>query len=134
MRRWPRKRLIGPILSRVLRDYLHFYVGPSVGPSVGRLVGPSVGPLSTFFTRSTFSAFFSFLSLLLLPKCSSDLLQHCSCPPAHDWGIRVSSLAFFNNLIILRTILSRSRRRRLQIWIWKSFLRLLCGKPPFDLF
>ena len=29
---------------------------------------------------STFSAFFSCLSIWLLPRCSSDILQHCSCP------------------------------------------------------
>ena len=40
----------------------------------------------------TCSAFLSFLSLQLLPKCSSDLLLHCTCPPARDWGSRVSGL------------------------------------------
>ena len=57
-------------------------VGRLVSWSVGRLVGPLF----------TFSAFLSFLSLPLLPKCSCDLLQHCSCPPARDWGGRVSGL------------------------------------------
>ena len=42
----------------------------------------------------TFSAFFSFFSLLLLLKCPSDLLQHRSYPPARDWGSRVSGLVF----------------------------------------
>ena len=56
---------------------------------VGQSVGWSVGPVFTFL------AFFSFLSLLLLPKCSSDLLQRCSCPPVRDWGSRVSGLVFF---------------------------------------
>ena len=46
--------------------------------SVGRSVGRSVGPLIIF------SAFLSLLSLPLLPKCSGDLLQPCSCPPARD--------------------------------------------------
>ena len=36
--------------------------------------------------------FLAFLSLLLLPKCSFDLLQHCCCPPACDLGSRVSGL------------------------------------------
>ena len=49
-------------------------------------VGRSVGSLS---------AFLSFLSPLLLPKCSGDLLQHCSCPPERDWGSRLSGLVFF---------------------------------------
>ena len=51
---------------------------PSVGRLVGRSVGWSVGPLFTF------SAFLSVLSSLLLPKCPSDLLYHCPCPPARD--------------------------------------------------
>ena len=62
------------IFSRVLRDSTPRYVGPSVGQSVGRLVGPLF----------TFSAFLSYFILPLRPKCSSDLLQHCSCPPARD--------------------------------------------------
>ena len=52
-----------------------------VGWSVGWSVGRSVGPLFTF------SAFLSFLSLRLLPRCPSDLLPHCACPP---WGSRLS--------------------------------------------
>ena len=65
-------------------------VGWSVGRSVGRLVGWSVGwsvgPLFTFL------AFLSFLSLRLLPRCPSDLLQHYSCPPTRDLGSRVFGL------------------------------------------
>ena len=53
---------------------------------VGPLVGWSVGPLFTFL------AFLSFLSIWLLPIFSSDLLQHCSCPPAHDCSSCVSGL------------------------------------------
>ena len=37
----------------------------------------------------TFSAFLSFLALLLLPKCSADL-KYGPCPSARDWGSRVS--------------------------------------------
>ena len=44
------------------------------------------------FPLYTFLVFLSFFSLLLLPKCSSDLLQHWSCPTASDWGSRVSGL------------------------------------------
>ena len=32
-----------------------------------------------------------FLALLLLPKCSTDL-NYGLCPPARDWGSRVSGL------------------------------------------
>ena len=69
--------------SHVLRDSTPRFVGPLAGRSVG---------WSSFY----FLAFLSFLSLLLLPKCSSDLLLHCSCPPAHDLGSRVYGLVFFN--------------------------------------
>ena len=44
-----------------------------------RSVGLSIG-----WSPFTFSAFLSFLSIQLLPGCPSDLLQHCSCPPARD--------------------------------------------------
>ena len=57
--------------------------------SVGWSVGRSVGPLFTF------SVFLSFLSIQLLPRRQSDLLQHCSCPPARDQGSRVSGLVHF---------------------------------------
>ena len=36
------------------------------------------------------------LSLLFLPKCSSDLHQHCPCRPARDWGSRVSGRVLHN--------------------------------------
>ena len=71
------------IFSCVLRDSTTRYVGPSVGWSVGWLVSPLF----------TFLAFLSFLSIRLLPRCPSDLLQDCSYPPAHDQGSRVSGLA-----------------------------------------
>ena len=63
---------------------------PTLQPaiSVRCSVGRSLGPLYTF------SAFLSLLSLLLLPKCSSDLLRHCSCPPARNWGSRVTSVVY----------------------------------------
>ena len=38
------------------------------------------------------------LSLLLLLKYPSDLVQHCSCPPARDWGSRVSGLVFLSRV------------------------------------
>ena len=36
-----------------------------------------------------------FLALLLLPKCSADL-NYGPCPPARDWGSRVSGLVFIS--------------------------------------
>merc|ERR1712148_158008 len=58
----------------------------SVGPSVRRSVGPS---------HFTFSAFMGFLAIPLLPKCSTDL-EYGPCPPARDWGSRVSGLVFIS--------------------------------------
>ena len=54
--------------------------------SISRLVAWLLGPLFTF------SVFLSFLSVRLLPRCPGDLLQHCSYPPACNWGSCVSSL------------------------------------------
>ena len=56
-------------------------------PSVGWLVGWSV----------TLYFFYDFISLtsLLLPKWSNDL-QYGPCPPARDFGNRVSGLVFFH--------------------------------------
>ena len=56
--------------------------------SIGSTVRPSIGP------HFTFSAFLSVLSSLLLSKCPSDLLQHHPCPPARNYGCRVSGLVF----------------------------------------
>ena len=55
----------------------------TVGQSVGWLVGRSV----------TFYFFYDsyFWTSLLLPKWSSDL-KYGPCPPARDWGSRVSGL------------------------------------------
>ena len=58
----------------------------SVRWSVHPSVGPSVGP-----SHFTFSALMGFFALLLLPKCSIDL-NYGPCPPARDWGSRVSGL------------------------------------------
>ena len=59
--------------SRVLRDSTSRYVGWLVSRSVCWSV-----PLLLFLV------FLSFLSIVLPPRCPSDLLQHCSCPPARD--------------------------------------------------
>ena len=58
----------------------------SVGRSVGWLVGWSV----------TLYFFYDFISLtsLLLPKWSGDL-KYGPCPPARDFGSRVSGLVYF---------------------------------------
>ena len=63
-----------------------------VSLSVRRSVGPS---------HFTVSALMEFLALLLLPKCSHDL-NNGPCPPARDWGSRVSGLV--NKKRILLTI------------------------------
>ena len=76
--------LLGSIFSRVLCDSTPHFVGLSIFLSVRRSVGPS---------HFTFSALMGVLALLLLPKCSTDL-NHGPCPPARDWGSRVSSLVF----------------------------------------
>ena len=44
-----------------------------------------------------FSLFLSFSSSLLLPKWPGDLVHHCPCPPAGDWGTRISSLVLKEN-------------------------------------
>ena len=75
-------RLVSTILSRVLRDSTTHSVRLSVGWSVGRLV-----------SRSRFTFFYDYISLtsLHLPKWSSDL--KCGpCPPARDFGSRLSGL------------------------------------------
>ena len=94
--------LILHIFSRVLRDSTPRFVGPSVRwsvrPSVRRSVGPSVGPS----VRHTllFFGFLRFLALLLLPKWSGDL-NYGPCPPARDWGSRVSGLVLLQMKSIL---------------------------------
>ena len=60
-------------------------VRPSVGPSVRRSVRPS---------HFTFFGFLGFLAWLLLPKWSGNL-NYGPCPPARDWGSRVSGLVLF---------------------------------------
>ena len=78
--------------SPVLRDSTPRFVRPSVRRSVRRSVGPSVGP-----SHFTFSALMGFLALLLLPKCSTDL-NYGPCPPARDWGSRISGLVLLQQV------------------------------------
>ena len=77
----------GHIFSRVLRDSIPRYVGSLVG----WLVSQSVGWLVLFLLFGGLS----FLSIRLLSICPGDVLQHCSCQPARDWGSRVSGLVSF---------------------------------------
>ena len=57
-----------------------------VGPSVHRSICPS---------HFTFFGFLQFLASLLLRKWSGDL-NYSPCPPARDWGSRVSGLVFLS--------------------------------------
>ena len=75
----------------MLRESTPRFVGPSVGLSVCPSVGPSVGPSITLYFFGVNGVF----ALLLLPKCSTDL-KYGPCPPARDWGSRVSGLVFFS--------------------------------------
>ena len=72
----------------MLHDSTPRFVGPSVGPSIG----PSV-------RHTTFSAFMGFLAIPLLPKYSTDL-KYGPCPPARDWGSRVSGLVLMKRVSI----------------------------------
>ena len=79
---------------------LSSWLGRSVGRSVAWSVGRSVGPLFTL------SAFLSFLSIRLLPRCPSDL-QHWFCPPAWNQGSRVSGLVTLHRNILTWNDVSR---------------------------
>ena len=76
--------VVTTIFSRV-----HTILQPalSLGRSVGRLVGRSVGHTLLFFYD------FIFLTSLLLTKWSGDV-KFGPCPPARDFGSRVSGLVF----------------------------------------
>ena len=69
-------------MLHVLGDSTPRFVGPSVGPSIG---------LSICWSHFTFYGFLRSLASLLLPKWSSDL-KYSPCPPALNWGSRVSGL------------------------------------------
>ena len=51
-------------------------------------------------------AFLSFSSIWLLPRYPSDLLQHCSCPPARDCATAVYPALFFPFLHIFLKLAS----------------------------
>ena len=83
------KRTLGaPFLDAITHPYERLCppVRPSVHPSVRRSVSPSVHP--SVFTLYFFG-FLRSLASLLLPKWLGDL-KHSPCPPARDWGSRVS--------------------------------------------
>ena len=71
------------VFSRVLCDSTPRFVRRLVGWSVGWSVG---------HTLLFFYVFYS-LTILLLPKYSGEL-KYGPCPPARDWGSRVSGLVF----------------------------------------
>ena len=100
----PRTLIVIQMLEQLMRGYSIFLPPPSthithltflvacfatqhpalsVRPSVGRSLHPSV----TLY----FLALMGVLALLLRPKCSTDL-NYGPCPPARDWGSRVSGL------------------------------------------
>ena len=74
----PGNLLLQLIFSCVLCDSTPRFVGLSVYPSVGT-------------SHFTFLALMEFLAMLRLTKCSTDL-KYSPCPPARDWGSRVSGL------------------------------------------
>ena len=82
---------------RMIFSRVHATLQPalSVGRSVGRLVGRSV----------TLYFFYDFISLtsLLLPKWSGDL-KYGPCPPARDFGSRVSGLVFLHEAEVAEEI------------------------------
>ena len=80
-----------PLFSRLPRYSTSHYIGPLVCWSVS---SPRRAVCQFHFT---FSAFMRYLSSLLLPKFPSDLFNHCTCPPASDWGSRLSGLISFHS-------------------------------------
>ena len=65
-----------------VRSSVHLSVRPSIHPSIH----PSVRPSHFIFSKSM-----GFLAIPLLPKCSTDI-KYSPCPPARNWGSRVSGL------------------------------------------
>ena len=74
--------------------------------SVRRSVRRSVRP-----PHFTFFGFLRFLALLLLPKWSG-LLNYSPCPPARDWGSRISGLV----IVWSKNVLSLDRSDRARDW------------------
>ena len=71
-----------PTLS--VRRSVRWSVRWSVRRSVRRSIGLSV-------TLYFFGVYVFFFAIPLLPKCATDL-KYGPCPPARDWGSRVSGL------------------------------------------
>ena len=95
------------IFSRVLRDSTSRYVGPLVGRS------PFYCPLFTFL------AFLSFLSLLLLPRCPMDFLQHCSLRWLHRRHMSNHALA------------TKSECSTAKMWPNEPMHNFLLAREPF---
>ena len=109
------EKSISMFFSRVLRD------------PTPRFVGPSVRHTLLFFV------FLGFLASLLLPKWSGNL-NYGPCPPARDWGSRVSGLVFiryfcgyFGNIILQNSV--HKTKTNLADLILGYVSNLL--KPPF---
>ena len=90
MRNWEKRRT-NTVFSRVLRDSTPRFVRPSVGRLVGRSVGRSVGPHFTFLFVLLFWPHRSCPNGLVTSN-TAPAHPHGSCPPARDFGSRVSGL------------------------------------------
>ena len=98
-----------------LKDkFVHSYAILHPALSVRRSVGPS---------HFTFFGFLRFLALPLLPKQSGDL-NYGPCPPARDWGSRVSGLVFFirdqfiRDMRFAKILRTKSENAQAEIQLW----------------
>ena len=77
---------LGKIKLFLVACYMTLHPALAVCRSICRSVHWSIHPSYLIFL-----AFMGFLAMLLLPKCSTDF-RYGPCPPARDWGSRISSL------------------------------------------
>ena len=101
------------VCSRMARDSTPRFVGPSIRPSVHSSVRLPVHPYVRP-SHFTFLALMGVLALLLLLKCSIDL-NYGPCPPARDWGSRVSGLVRSSFYLPASTYESNEETRRLSV-------------------